>query len=179
MNSVSNKTEEQEFEISIDGKSILARLKFNEFLYAFILIALFFVVVYFFVFQQSFFNGGFLGIVLVAFVYDFIKIIKERRYFLNYLKIQETGIQLKVFSNGKIFIDEYFDQSDIKIELVFVKNRHVSIKLILNLKETIIEINEDAAMFRDRMLKLIDLLIESSFLDLNQEILNDLKELRD
>lgn len=175
---MSKKTEEQEFEISIDGKSILARLKFNEFLYAFILIAIFIVVIYFFVFQQSFFKGGFLGVVLVAFVYDFINGIKKRRYFLQYLKIEDSGIKLNVFSNGKVFIDDFFDRSNVTIELVFIKERHVSIKLILKINDEIIEIYEDAYLDQGRMLKLIDLLIESSYLVLNQESISELKELR-
>lgn len=178
MNSMSKKTEEQEFEISIDGKSILARLKFNEFLYAFLLIAIFIVVIYFFVFKQSFFKGGFLSVVLVAFVYDFINGIKKRRYFLQYLKIEDSGIKLNVFSNGRIFLDDFFDRSNVTIELVFIKERHVSIKLIFKINDEIIEIYEDAYLDQGRMLKLIDLLIESSYLVLNQESISELKELR-
>lgn len=164
-------SENQRRELIIDqrAKSFLLRMKPNEYVYALILMMLVIVIFYLFVTKEPISKGIILSAVFFGFLIDFIQRIKKKKFFLQYVLFENSGIKVKVYSWGKVIIDEYFDKSKISAQIVLHKERHVSIELIFQFDKLNVLVQEDTYWNRERMLKLINWLIEDDYLQLNEE----------
>lgn len=163
-------------EMSISAKSFLLRLKSNEFIYALALIIILIVIINLLFIQNSIGKGIILCIVFIAFLLDFTFLIRKKRFFLQYILIEDDAIDVKVFSWGKLYIEGKFDRSKISAELALHKERDVSLELIFHFDQTIVKVHEDTYWNRECMLKLINWLIEDDYLQLNDDCKKLLKQ---
>lgn len=162
--------------MSISAKSFLVRLKSNEIIYALALMIILIVIINLLFVENSIGKGIVLGVVFIGFLIDFIFLIRKKRFFLQYILIDDDAIDVKVFSWGKLYIEGKFDRSKISTELVLHKERHVSLELIFQFDKVIVKVYEDTYWNREHMLKLINWLVEEAYLQLNDDCKKMLKQ---
>lgn len=145
------------------------RLRFNEYLNFAGLLVMLMILFNWFVVQHAIIGGIMLLIVFVAFLIDFVLHLKKKQFFLQNIQVHDEVVIARFYSWGKLFNEGQFNRSQISVQLALKKERNITLKLVFVLEGTEITIYEDPNWTKERIIILVDWLIQSCFLILDKE----------